>query len=142
MSAYWLLSFSLLSMFDVSDQVTMSDPIIGVDQTGTVSPVTTRHLLLSAVHVEVLAQEEGVGHLHLAMRGQARALIDKIVVLLLWLNVDQTVLRSRGRSSETFLQLVSPYFPIWIFIATRLTLASREMTVVDLLLRTGGERQL
>ena len=87
-------------MFDVSDQVTVSDPIIGVDQTRAISVLTTRHLFLSAVHVEVLAQEERVGHLHLAMRGQARALVDKIVVLLLWLNVDQTVLRSCGRSKH------------------------------------------
>ena len=87
-------------MFDVSDQVTVSDPIIGVHQRGTISALATRHLLLSAVHVEVLAEEERVGHLHLAMRSQAGALIDKIVILLLWLDVDQTVLRGSSSSKH------------------------------------------
>ena len=87
-------------MFDVSDQVTVSDSIICVDQTRAISVLTTRHLFLSAVHVEVLAQEERVGHLHLAMRSQARTLIDKIVVLFLWLDVDQTVLRGSSSSSK------------------------------------------
>ena len=128
-------------MFDVSDQVAVSDSVICIDQTGplSLSPLTTLHLLLSAVHVEVFAQKEGVGDLHLTVRSQTWTLVDQIVVLLLWLDVDQTVLRWSSRSSstksgdlsnrqlqlnepnlpsETFFKLISSKLLIRIFIAT------------------------
>ena len=88
----WRLSCSLLAMLDVSDQVAMSNSVTGVDQTGTLSTIRTLYLLLPGVHVEVFAQKERVCNLHLTVRSQTRALIDKIVVVLLWLYVDQTVL--------------------------------------------------
>ena len=128
-------------MFDVSDQVAVSDSVICIDQTGplSLSPLTTLHLLLSGVHVEVFAQKEGVGDLHLTVRSQTGTLVDQIVVLLLWLDVDQTVLRWSSRSSstksgdlnnrqlqlnepnlpsETFFKLISSKLLIRIFIAT------------------------
>ena len=128
-------------MFDVSDQVAVSDSVICIDQTRplSLSPLTTLHLLLSAVHVEVFAQKEGVGDLHLTVRSQTGTLVDQIVVLLLWLDVDQTVLRWSSRSgstksgdlnnrqlqlnepnlpSETFFKLISSKLLIRIFIAT------------------------
>ena len=128
-------------MFDVSDQVAVSDSVICIDQTGplSLSPLTTLHLLLSGVHVEVFAQKEGVGDLHLTVRSQTWTLVDQIVVLLLWLDVDQTVLRWSSRSSstksgdlnnrqlqlnepnlpsETFFKLISSKLLIRIFIAT------------------------
>ena len=86
-------------MLDVSDQVAMSNSVTCVDQTGTLSSIRTLYLLLPGVHVEVFAQKERVGDLHLTVRSETWALIDKIVVILLWLYVDQTVLW--GRSSST-----------------------------------------
>ena len=130
-------------MLDVSDQVAMSNSVTGVDQTGTLSSIRTLDLLLPGVHVEVFAQKEGVGDLHLTVRSQTGTLVDQIVVLLLWLDVDQTVLRWSSRSgstksgdlnnrqlqlnepnlpSETFFKLISSKLLIRIFIATRLTL--------------------
>ena len=75
----------------------MNDSVICVDQTGTLSTITTFPPFLFGVHVVVLAQKERVGNLHLPMRSKTWTLVDKIVLILLWLCVDQTVLwRSRS----------------------------------------------
>ena len=46
---------------------------------------------LPDVSVEILPQEERVGHLHLSMGSKAWALVDEVVVVLLLVDVDQTV---------------------------------------------------
>ena len=93
----WRIGSSLLAMLDVSDQIAMSDSVTCVDKTGTLSSIRTLELLLPGVHVEVFAQKERVCNLHLTMRSKTWALIDKIVLILLWLYVDQTV---QGSSSS------------------------------------------
>jgi len=137
-------------MLDISDQIAMSNSVTCVDQTGTnsvtcvdqtgtLSGIRTLHLLLPRVHVEVFAQKERVGDLHLTVRSQTWTLIDQIVVILLRLYVDQTVLRRSSSSSETFLELISPKLLIRIFTAARLILPSRVLIVVHLLIRAGGK---
>ena len=91
----------------VPDQVSMNDSVICIDQTGNVSTITNLCLLLVGVHVIVLAQKERVGDLHLTVRSQTWALIDQIVVILLWLYVDQTVLRWSSSSTTLLDQLTS-----------------------------------
>ena len=76
----------------------MNDSVICVDQTGTLSTITTFPPFLFGVHVVVLAQKERVGDLHLPVRSQAWALVDQIVLILLCLYVYQTV---RWGSSST-----------------------------------------
>ena len=67
----------------------MSDDVVGADQT--LLPA----LSLPEVHVEILPEKEGVGHLHLAVGRQAGTLVDEVIILLVVINVDQTLLSDR-----------------------------------------------
>ena len=83
-----------MSWLDVPNNVAVSDGVVIVDGAGhdLCSPLLLgpRHVI--HVHIEILLEEEWVGHLHLAVWRQARTLVDKVLILLRAVNVNKTLL--------------------------------------------------
>ena len=77
----------------------MSDDVVGADQTLLPS------LPLPDIPVEVLAEKEGVGHLHLPVRGEAGTLVDEVLLLLLRINLDQTLLSARSIAGRKYINI-------------------------------------
>ena len=71
----------------------MSDGVVIVDGAGLhLGPLLPGSGQVVHVHVEILLEEEWVGHLHLAVRSQARTLVDKVLILLRAVDVNKTLL--------------------------------------------------
>ena len=71
----------------------MSDGVVIVDGAGLhLGPLLPGSGQAVHVHVEILLEEERVCHLHLAVRSQARTLVDKVLILLRAVNVNKTLL--------------------------------------------------
>ena len=72
----------------------MSDGVVIVDGAGhdLSSPLLFGPGQVIHVHVEILLEEEWVGHLHLTVWRQARTLVDKVLILLRAVNVNKTLL--------------------------------------------------
>ena len=85
---------SLLSGLSGSPESAVSDDGVGADQT--LLPC----LPLPEVHVEILPEKEGVRHLHLAVGRQAGTLVDEVIILLVVINVDQTLLSDRSTAGQ------------------------------------------
>ena len=71
----------------------MPDSVVIVDGAGLhLGPLLHGSGQVVHVHVEILLEEEWVGHLHLAVRSQPWTLIDKVLILLRTVNVNKTLL--------------------------------------------------
>ena len=83
----------MLSRLDVPHNVAVSDGVVSVDGAGLdLSPLVPGPRQVIHVHVEILLEKERVGHLHLAVRGQAGTLVDEVLILLRAVNVNKTLL--------------------------------------------------
>ena len=83
----------MLTWLGVPHNVAVSDGVVIVDGAGLhLGPLLPGSGQVVHVHVEILLEEEWVGHLHFAVRSQAGTLVDKVLILLGAVDVNKTLL--------------------------------------------------
>ena len=71
----------------------MPDSVVSVDGAGLhLSLLVPGPRQVIHVHVKILLEKERVGHLHLSVWGQARTLVNEVLILLRAVNVNKTLL--------------------------------------------------